>query len=93
MIAEAHDFDISVIKIRTENTLPAVKIGNSDAVRQGDFVIAFGNPLHHTSTVTTGIVSALNRDIGTSIFDDYIQTDAALTRVTPAARYSTPKGR
>ena len=93
LIVEAVGFDIALIKIRTEDSLPAVKMGDSDAVRQGDSVIAIGNPLHHTSTVTTGIVSALNRDIGTSIFDDYIQTDAALTRVTPAARYSTPKGR
>jgi serine protease Do len=91
LIAEAHGFDIAVI-IRTENTLPVVKIGDSDAVRQGDFVIAIGNPLHHTSTVTTGIVSALNRDIASSIFDDYIQTDAAINQGNSGGPLFNAKG-
>jgi serine protease Do len=61
-------------------------------VRQGDFVIAIGNPLHHTSTVTTGIVSALNRDIATSIFDDYIQTDAAINQGNSGGPLFNAKG-
>jgi serine protease Do len=92
LIGEAGGFDIAVIKIRTENALPVVKIGDSDVVRQGDFVIAIGNPLDHTSTVTTGIVSALNRDIGTSIFDDYIQTDAAINQGSSGGPLFNAKG-
>jgi serine protease Do len=78
LIAEATDFDIALIKIRTDEALPPVKIGDSDAVRQGDFVIAIGNPYDHTGTVTSGIISALNRDIHATEFDDYMQTDAAI---------------
>jgi serine protease Do len=55
-----------------------VKLGDSSTLRQGDFVIAIGNPLGFDSTVTTGIVSALNRDFHFTQFDDYIQTDAAI---------------
>jgi S1-C subfamily serine protease len=71
LIAEAVAFDIAVIKIRTDTPLPPVKLGDSDAVRQGDFVIAIGNPLGFTSTVTTGIISALNRDMGFTKCDNY----------------------
>jgi serine protease Do len=92
LIAEAVGFDIALIKIRTDQTLPAVKLGDSDAVRQGDSVIAIGNPLHHTSTVTTGIISALNRDIGTSQFDDYIQTDAAINQGNSGGPLFNAKG-
>jgi serine protease Do len=92
LVAEAVGFDVALIKVRTENPLPAVTLGDSDAVRQGDFVIAIGNPLHHTSTVTTGIISALNRDIGTSIFDDYIQTDAAINQGNSGGPLFNAKG-
>ena len=78
LIAEAVAFDIAVIKIRTDTPLPPVKLGDSDTVRQGDSVIAIGNPLGFTSTVTTGIISALNRDMGFTKFDNYMQTDAAI---------------
>jgi serine protease Do len=78
LIAEATDFDIALIKIRTDEALPAVTIGNSSTVRQGDLVIAIGNPYDHTSTVTTGVISGLNRDIHVTEFDDYMQTDAAI---------------
>jgi serine protease Do len=78
LIAEAMYNDIAVIKIRTDNPLPPVKLGDSNTVRQGDFVIAVGNSLGFTSTVSTGIISALNRDMGFTQFDDYMQTDAAI---------------
>ncbi len=58
--------------------LPAIKWGNSDAVRPGDPVIAIGNPLGIGVTVTAGIVSALDRDIHQTPFDSFIQTDAAI---------------
>jgi serine protease Do len=78
LVAEARGFDIAVIKIRTDKPLPTVKLGDSDKVRQGDLAIAIGNPLDFTSTVTTGVISALNRDMGFTPFDDYMQTDAAI---------------
>ena len=58
--------------------LPAVKWGNSFELRQGQPVIAIGNPLGYASTVTMGIVSALDRDIASSPYDDYVQIDAAV---------------
>jgi S1-C subfamily serine protease len=87
-VAQAEAYDIGVLKIRSSNEVwPAVKLGDSDTLRRGDPVIAIGNPLGFQSTVTTGIISALNRDEGLTEFDDYIQTDAA--RAIPAARCST----
>jgi serine protease Do len=80
-VAQAEAYDIGVLKIRSSNeTWPAVKLGDSDTLRQGDPVIAIGNPLGFQSTVTTGIISALNRDEGLTEFDDYIQTDAAINQ-------------
>jgi serine protease Do len=78
LMAEAMCCDIALLKIRASRPFPPVRIGDSDTVRQGDFVIAIGNPLHHTSTVTTGVISALNRDLGFTPYDDYMQTDASI---------------
>ena len=78
LIGEAVCCDIAVIKIRANRPFVPVKLGDSNTLRQGDFVIAIGNPLGFNSTVTTGIVSALNRDFHFTKFDDYIQTDAAI---------------
>ena len=78
LIAEAMSNDIAVIKIRTDKPLPPVTLGDSNTVRQGDLVIAVGNSLGFTSTVSTGIISALNRDMGFTQFDNYMQTDAAI---------------
>ncbi|MBL1353205.1 MAG: PDZ domain-containing protein, partial [Zetaproteobacteria bacterium] len=58
--------------------LHAAKLGNSDAMRVGDWVIAIGNPFGLEQTVTAGIVSARGRVIGSGPYDDYIQTDAAI---------------
>jgi serine protease Do len=60
------------------HALPFVSLGDSDKMRPGDKVIAIGNPFGFDSSVSTGIVSAVNRDIMESPFDDYIQTDAAI---------------
>lgn len=92
LIAESVCCDIAVIKIRTDKPLPAVKVGDSDTVRQGDFVIAVGNPLHHTSTVTAGIISALNRDLGFTPFDDYMQTDASINEGNSGGPLFNAKG-
>jgi serine protease Do len=80
LVAQAGAADIAVLKIRSNETWTPVKLGDSDTLRQGDAVIAIGNPLGYQSTVTTGIISALNRDEGLTPFDDFIQTDAAINQ-------------
>lgn len=73
--------DMAVLKIEATN-LPAIELGNSDAVRVGEWVLAVGNPFDLTSTVTAGIVSAKSRDINIirrgAPIESFIQTDAAV---------------
>ena len=72
--------DIALLKINPKNTnLKAVKFGNSNDLRVGDWVMAIGNPFGLGGTVTAGIVSARGRNIG-GPYDDYIQTDASINR-------------
>ena len=73
--------DLAVIKVEATN-LPVLPLGNSDAVRVGDVVLAVGNPLNIGQTVTSGIVSAKGRatGLGDGSFADFIQTDAAINR-------------
>ena len=72
--------DVALLKIDPKNTkLKAVKFGNSNDLRVGDWVMAIGNPFGFGGTVTAGIVSARGRNIGGS-YDDYIQTDASINR-------------
>jgi serine protease Do len=70
--------DIALLRIKAERPLPSVPFGDSDKIRVGDTVIAIGSPFGFDNTATAGIVSATNRDIMESPFDDYIQTDAAI---------------
>jgi len=70
--------DIAVLKIETKEKLISVKFGDSDKARIGDWVIAIGNPFGLGGTVTSGIISARNRDIGMSRYEDFIQTDASI---------------
>ncbi|WP_428488190.1 trypsin-like peptidase domain-containing protein [Rhodopila sp.] len=70
--------DMALLKIDTDRPLPVVRFGDSDKMRVGDTVIAIGSPFGFDETVTAGIVSAINRDIMESPFDDYIQTDAPI---------------
>ncbi len=73
--------DIAVLKVDPKlKKLTAVKFGNSDQIRIGDWVMAIGNPFGLGGTVTVGIVSARNRDINAGPYDDFIQTDAAINR-------------
>ncbi len=72
--------DIAVLRIRTDRTLTAVPWGNSDEALVGDWVIAIGNPFGLGGSVTAGIVSARGRDIRQGLYDDFIQTDAAINR-------------
>lgn len=71
--------DIAVIKVNTDKPLPAAKIGNSDGLQVGDWVLAIGSPFGLQATVTAGIVSAKGRDIVPGRqFQSFIQTDAAI---------------
>jgi serine protease Do len=71
--------DLGVLKINTPNPLPFAQVGDTSKMKVGDWVLALGNPFGVGQTVTSGIVSATGRVIpGSSIFGDYIQTDAAI---------------
>jgi serine protease Do len=72
--------DLAVLKFKPPRQLTAVKFGDSDKLRLGEWVIAIGNPFSLGGTVTAGIVSARNRDISNGPYDNYIQTDAAINR-------------
>jgi serine protease Do len=70
--------DIAILQLETKEKFTPVKFGNSDNARIGDWVIAIGNPFGLGGTVTSGIISARNRSIGLSRYEDYIQTDASI---------------
>ena len=72
--------DIAVLKFKPPKPMIAVKFGDSDKLRLGEWVIAIGNPFSLGGSVTAGIVSARNRDINSGPYDSYIQTDAAINR-------------
>ena len=72
--------DIAVLKLETNEKFIPVKFGDSDKARIGDWVIAIGNPFGLGGTVTSGIISARNRSIGLSRYEDYIQTDASINQ-------------
>ncbi|WGS01033.1 Do family serine endopeptidase [Bradyrhizobium sp. ISRA443] len=72
--------DLAVLRFKPPKPLTAVKFGDSDKIRLGDWVVAIGNPFSLGGTVTAGIVSAKNRDISQGPYDSYIQTDAAINR-------------
>ena len=73
--------DLAVLKFKPPaKPLVAVKFGDSEKLRLGEWVIAIGNPFSLGGTVTAGIVSARNRDINTGPYDSYIQTDASINR-------------
>ncbi len=71
--------DLALLKIDATG-LPFVKFGDSNKARVGDWVVAIGNPLGLGSTVTAGIISAVQRNIGSGPYDRYIQTDTAINR-------------
>ncbi len=91
-LADGHEFDakvvgrdpatdVALIKLDKASGLPTVPLGDSDALEQGDFVLAIGNPFGFRESVTFGIVSAKDRTLNPgNSFDDYIQTDAAINQ-------------
>jgi S1-C subfamily serine protease len=74
------DSDLAVLKIDSQNDLPAIDMGGSDDLMIGETVIAIGNPFGFSHTVTTGVISATNRSIRTEdrVFHDFIQIDASI---------------
>jgi serine protease Do len=78
VIGTDKDTDLAVIKIDADHDLPVAKLGNSDGVQVGDWVLAFGSPFGLNSTVTAGIVSAKDRSNVGHQFQRFIQTDAAI---------------
>jgi serine protease Do len=72
--------DLALLRVKPDKPLHAVKFGDSDKLRLGEWVIAIGNPFSLGGSVTAGIVSARNRDINSGPYDNYIQTDAAINR-------------
>ena len=72
--------DIAVLQMETDEKFVPVKFGDSDKARIGDWVIAIGNPFGFGGTVTSGIISARNRSIGLSRYEDFIQTDASINQ-------------
>ena len=70
--------DIALIKIKSKNNLSVLKLGDSDALKVGQWVVAIGSPFGLEHTVTAGIVSAKGRIIGSGPYDDFIQTDASI---------------
>ena len=74
------DSDLAVLRITSDDALPAIEMGQSDDLMIGETVIAIGNPFGFSHTVTTGVISALNRSIRSNdtIYHDFIQTDASI---------------
>ena len=70
--------DLAVLQIESDEKFIPVSFGDSNKARIGDWVIAIGNPYGFGGTVTTGIISSRNRDIGLTRYDDFIQTDASI---------------
>ena len=72
--------DVAVLKMETKEKFKPVKFGDSDLARVGDWAMAIGNPFGLGGTVTAGIISARNRDINLTRYDDFIQTDASINQ-------------
>ena len=70
--------DLALIKIKSAKDLPSIKLGDSDKLKVGQWVVAIGSPFGLERTVTAGIVSAKGRVIGSGPYDDFIQTDASI---------------
>src|SRR5262245_50931429 len=80
LIGKDQKTDLALLRVKSDKPLKAVRFGDSEKLRLGEWVIAIGNPFSLGGTVTAGIVSARNRDIQSGPYDNYIQTDAAINR-------------
>lgn len=80
-VAVDRQHDLAVLKVEAHRPLPYLRMGRSDDLMQGETVIAIGNPLGYAHTITTGVVSALNRDLvfdSDHVYSELIQTDASI---------------
>ena len=94
VVGEDQETDLAVIKIDVDHSVPAAKLGNSDSMQVGDWVLAIGSPFGQVGTVTAGIISAKGRDIVPGRqFQTFIQTDAESIPAIPAGRWSTWTGK
>ena len=85
--------DVAVLKVKTDKKLPAAVWGDSDKARVGDWVLAIGNPFGLGGSVTAGILSARQRDINSGPYDEFLQTDAAISpRQSRAKRPRSARG-
>jgi serine protease Do len=81
VIGTDEETDLAVVKVNAGRDLPAVKLGDSNVVQVGDWVLAIGSPFGLAQSVTAGIISQLGRETpGSSVFRKFIQTDAAINR-------------
>lgn len=80
LVGRDADTDLAVLKVESDTPLPFVEFADSDAAEVGDWVMAIGNPFGFGGSVSVGIISALERDIQSGRYDDFIQTDAAINR-------------
>jgi serine protease Do len=78
IVGVPHTVDIALLRIDAGHNLPSVPLGDRDKMHVGDTVITIGSPFGFDNSVTSGIISAVNRNIMESPFDDYLQTDAAI---------------
>ena len=93
IIGKDQKTDIALLRVKPDKPLKAVKFGDLDRLRLGEWVVAIGNPFSLGGTVTAGIVSARNRDINSGPYDNYIQTDAAINRGNFRWSVVQPRGR
>jgi serine protease Do len=80
VIGSDKETDLALLKVESDERLPAADWGESEKARIGDWVVAIGNPFGLGGTVTAGIISAQQRDINAGRYDDFIQTDAAINK-------------
>ncbi|WP_237152578.1 Do family serine endopeptidase [Oryzibacter oryziterrae] len=92
LVGKDEKTDLAVLRVKPDKPLKAVKFGDSVHLRVGDWVMAIGNPFGLGGTVTTGIVSARNRDINSGPYDNFLQTDAAINRGNSGGPLFNEKG-
>jgi len=80
IVGKDEKVDVAVLRVKPEKPLKAVKFGDSERMRVGDWVVAVGNPFGLGGTVTAGIISARHRNIDSGPYDNYFQTDAAINK-------------
>jgi serine protease Do len=80
VIGKDEKVDVAVLRVKPDKPLKAVKFGDSEKMRVGDWVLAVGNPFGLGGTVTAGIISARHRNIDSGPYDNYFQTDAAINK-------------